>query len=120
MPKESDLLEKLIQSCDAIVYLKDQDGRFLFVNQAFEEAFKVKKADAVGKDDYLIGSKEQAEAWRSLDDQVRKTGIPATAKSTVSLPGGTQTLIDHKFVVSGIDGAPNAVGGIAIKLTGDE
>ncbi len=119
MSKEAELLKKLVESCDAIVYLKDQEGRFLFVNQAFEEAFQVKRADALGKDDYLIGSKEQAEAWRSLDDQVRKTREPATAKSTVATPGGQLTLIDHKFVVSGIEGAPGAVGGIAIRLPDD-
>ena len=119
MSNEEDLLKKLVESCDAIVYLKDQEGRFLFVNRAFEEAFQVQRSEALGKDDYLIGSKEQAEAWRGLDEQVRQSGKPATAQSTVAVPGGHLTLIDHKFVVSGMEGAPGAVGGIAIRVPND-
>lgn len=116
MPQNAELLEKLIESCDAIVYLKDEEGRFLFVNRAFEEAFQLEAGEAIGQDDFLIGSKEQADAWRSLDDQVRTTGQPATAESTVAVPSGEKTLLDHKFAVSGIEGAPRAVGGIAIEV----
>ena len=116
MPEKAELLEKLIESCDGMVYLKDEEGRFLFVNRAFEEAFQLKPGEAIGQDDFLIGSKEQANAWRDLDDQVRTTGQPATAQSTVAVPGGERTLLDHKFSVSGLDGTPRAVGGIAIEV----
>jgi PAS domain S-box-containing protein len=108
MSNESNLMQTFIDSCDAVIYLKDEQGRYLMVNRAFEEVFKVSREQILGKTDYDITSKEQADKWRSLDNKVRQTGTPINHEATVSLPGGA---------ITGIEGSPNAVGGIAIKIT---
>ncbi|NQY92475.1 MAG: PAS domain S-box protein, partial [Deltaproteobacteria bacterium] len=41
MPIESDLLKNFFESSDAILYLKDEEGRFLMVSRAFGEVFQV-------------------------------------------------------------------------------
>jgi DNA anti-recombination protein RmuC len=37
-------------------------------------------------------------------------------ETAISLPDGKHTFIDYKFPVANIQGAPNAVGGIAIDI----
>ena len=117
MPTESDLMKQFFESSDAILYLKDEEGRFLMVSRAFGEVFQVDTREILGKTDYDIASAEQADKWRALDARVRETGTPMQSRETVAIPGGEMTSIAHKFPVSGIEGSPHAVGGVAIRIT---
>ena len=86
------------------------------VNHVFEDLFKVSKEEVIGKTDYDLASKEDAEKWRSLDDQVRQTGVPLNTKTIVSTPKGEMIVVDHKFPFKDLEEHPNAVGGIAILM----
>ena len=114
---QADLIQRFIDSTNAAIYLKDGQGRLLMVNRKVAEMFNAGKEEIVGKTDYDLISKEEADTIRDYDRQVAETGVPMTFEATVSLPDGKHTFIDHKFPVSNIDGAPNAVGGIAIDIT---
>jgi PAS domain S-box-containing protein len=116
MSDEINFYEKFIDSCDAVVYLKDKDGRFLMVNPGLAKMVGAPIEEIIGKTDYDFATKEQADKWREQDKKIAETGIPMTFKFTVSSPEGEITLIDHKFPVQ-IDEQPKAVGGIAINIT---
>ena len=117
---QPDLIQNFIDSANAAIYLKDDQGRFLMVNRRVAEMFKVSKEEVIGKTDYDFVSKEDAEKFRAYDRKVVEAGIPMSVKATVSLADGQHTVIDYKFPVSNIDGSPNAVGGIAIDVTKSE
>ncbi len=117
---QPNLIQNFIDSANAAIYLKDDQGRFLMVNRRVAEMFKVSKEEVIGKTDYDFVSKEDAEKFRAYDRKVVEAGIPMTFKATISLADGQHTVIDYKFPVSNIDGSPNAVGGIAIDVTKGE
>ncbi len=119
MAEKADLLQNFLDSSDTVIYLKDEQGRFLMVNRRTAEMFKVSKEEVIGKTDYDFFTKEEADMFRANDRKVAETGTPMNFKSTVSLPSGQTTFIDHKFPVS-VEGSPNAVGGIAIDITETE
>jgi PAS domain S-box-containing protein len=116
MADEANLIQNFIDSSNASIYLKDEQGRILMVNRQLAETLKVSKEQVIGKTDYDFFSKEDADMFRANDRKVIETGTPMNFKGSVSLPGGQITIIDHKFPVS-VEGSPNAVGGIAIDIT---
>jgi len=114
------IMQKFIDSANAVIYLKDDQGRFLMVNRRMTERLKVSKDEIIGKTDYDFFPKEEAERFRANDQQVTKAGVPMNFKMTAAFANGQQTIFDHKFPVPNLEGAPNAVGGIAITVTKTE
>ena len=117
---ESDLIQNFIDSANAAMYLKDDQGRFLMVNRRVAEMFKVSKEEIIGKADSDFVSKEDADKFRAYDRKVAEAGTPISFKATITLADGQHTVFDHKFPVTNIEGSPNAVGGIAIDVTKSE
>jgi PAS domain S-box-containing protein len=112
---QAQLIEQFMDSTDAIVYLKDEEGRFLMVNRRAAEVLKKKKEELIGKKDRDFVPKQQADKFREMDQKVIQTHAPLNYRDTVTLPGGQFTIVDHKFPVS-LEGHTHAVGGIAIEL----
>lgn len=114
MATEADLIKSYVDSCDAIIYLKDEQGRIIMANRQAAQHAKVSKEQFIGKTDYDILPKAEADEIRAYDRKVADTGAPVTFTKTVSLPSGRITVVDHKFPVS-VEGHPHAIGGIAIE-----
>jgi rsbT co-antagonist protein RsbR len=114
MAHETELLQRFIDSTDAIVYLKDEDGRYLLVNQRVADLLKRPKEDLIGKMDRDFFPKEEVDRFREYDRKVTETGAPASYRAMATFPGGRQiTVLDHKFPVS-VEGHEHALGGFAI------
>ena len=113
---QTDLLQNFMDSAEANVYLKDEEGRFLMVNRRVADMFGVSKVDVLGKTDYDFVSKEDADMFRENDRKVAGAGTAMSFTVTVTLSDGQHTFIDHKFPVSDVVGSANAVGGIAIEI----
>ncbi len=119
MANEANLLQNFIDSANAIIYLKDEQGRFLMVNRRVAELFKASKEQIIGKTNHDLMAKEEADMIRAHDSKVTEAGTPLTFKETVTLTDGQHTFTSHKFPVS-VEGSPNAVGGISIEITDSE
>ncbi len=119
MANEANLIQKFIDSSNALIYLKDDQGRFLMVNRGLAELLKSSKEELLGKASYDCSSKEEGDKSRANDRKVAKAGTPLTFKETVTLTDGQHTFTSHKFPVS-VEGSPNAVGGISIEITDSE
>jgi PAS domain S-box-containing protein len=71
------LLQTVLDTIPARVFWKDRDLRYLGCNRPFALDAGVKTPDEmIGKDDYQMGWREQADLYRSDDKQVVKSGIP--------------------------------------------
>jgi PAS domain S-box-containing protein len=116
---ESDLMQSFADSCDEILYLKDEEGRFIMVNRRAAESANLSKEELLGKTAYDIVPREEADRLTEVDRKVARTGTPMSIKNTFSLPSGRVTLVDHKFPVKA-EGYPRAVGGIAVKTTASD
>ncbi len=116
MANEANLLQNFIDSSNANIYLKDEQGRLLMVNRRVAEMFKVSKEQIIGKNNHDLIPKEEADRIRAHDRKVTEAGTPLTFKETVTFADGQHTFISHKFPVS-VEGSPNAVGGISIDST---
>ena len=71
------LLETIINTAPVRIFWKDKESRYLGCNQAFaSDTGLAFPNDILGKDDYQLTWKEQADSYRNDDRQVINSGIP--------------------------------------------
>ena len=104
-----------MQTMPIIAFLKDTDGRLLYVNEAFENAFKMKLADWQGKTDAEIWPPETARQLRDNDLMVLQGAKTVTVEETVMTPDGPQYWISYKFPLR--DSGNLFLAGTAINIT---
>jgi two-component system, sensor histidine kinase and response regulator len=110
-------LHAISENTSSVVYVKDVDGRYLFVNRRFEELFKRAKQDIVGKKDTEIFPAPYAAVFRENDLRVLSAGKPIESEEAVPQADGVHTYISNKFALYATDGKPYAVGGISTDIT---
>jgi PAS domain S-box-containing protein len=110
-----DLLQAVMDNSSAVIYIKDADGRFMFMNRCYIERFKVNRGDILGKTDYDIFPREIADTFRANDRKVLEAGGPLEFEEEALEPDGElHTYFTVKFPISGMDGV---VCGISTDIT---
>src|ERR1035437_6375064 len=107
----SRVFSALLDSTHLVVYLKDSDGRYLYINKRYENLAGVPAGVILGKTDFDLFAPEVAKLFRSQDAEGVAKGEPMEFEETIPLPAGTLSFITEKFPVRGADGRIWAVGG---------
>ncbi|MFZ6876335.1 EAL domain-containing protein [Undibacterium sp. Di27W] len=100
----------------AVAFLKDEDGRMLYANRAFEEAFGLRTEDWINKVDAQLWPEDIANALRKNDLEIYAKNEPLTLEEIVPTIQGSQTWIAHKFPLISVLGK-RFIGGIGINIT---
>jgi len=75
--KSNNLLQTIINTAPVRIFYKDRDLRYMGCNSVFaKDAGVASLEDLIGKDDYQLAWKEQAELYRTDDLRVLESGIP--------------------------------------------
>ncbi|HET7754790.1 MAG TPA: ATP-binding protein [Anaeromyxobacteraceae bacterium] len=101
-------LRTILDATTAVIYLKDAEGRFLFVNRRFQEVFAVDRDQVLGRMDDEVLPSQVALALRSDDDRVLRAGVPHEVEEIVPAADGPRTYISLKFPL--VDGSGLAYG----------
>jgi PAS domain S-box-containing protein len=110
-------LQQILNNTTAVVFVKDTEGRFLFVNRQFERLFHCRQAEVAGKTDHEILPEEIARAFRANDLLVLERNAAIEFEETAPLDDGLHTYISIKFPLHDANGAAYAVCGIATDIT---
>ncbi len=79
--KESEeLLRKVFDVSDEIIFIKDLDGTYINANKAFSEIFERPLDEIIGKKDDEIFTKEEAKYLREVDKKIIETKKPQTTE----------------------------------------
>ncbi|MHC9063362.1 sensor histidine kinase [Nitrospira sp. CMX1] len=100
-----------------VTFMKSSDGRYLYVNRRFEEAFQLEQNEIVGKTDMELFSREQAEQFHNHDRAVFDAGKAVEFEETALYADGRHTNIVLKFPVRDGAGHVYAIGGIVTDIT---
>jgi PAS domain S-box-containing protein len=114
------LLQTIIDTAPVRVFWKDRELRYLGCNPAFaRDAGKDSPADVVGKDDYQMGWKAQADLYRADDRLVIETGMPRLfyEEPQTTPDGGTIWLNTAKVPLRNVDNETIGVLGIYEDIT---
>ncbi|WHZ14505.1 MAG: hypothetical protein OJF52_001344 [Nitrospira sp.] len=110
-------LRAILDHSPALIFLKDQAGRYLDVNRQFERTFNLSRDMILGKTDVELFSAEQAAAFQANDRLVLETKRPLRFEEVALHDDGPHTSIVFKFPLLTRDRIPYAVGGVATDIT---
>ncbi len=107
----------IINNTSSIIFLKDLEGDYLFVNEQFEVSSGKKNDELVGKKDNDIYQVETAEDLKKNDRQVVEANEVLEFEEVVQFKNKTKTYISTKFPLRRASGEIYAVCGIATDIT---
>ncbi len=109
--------QAFMNNSPVIAFIKDEQGRTIYINEPFERKFQVKLADLRGKKDEEWLPKEIAKQVSKNDKAVFSTGKTVETIETVPTPdGSSRDWLVFKFLFGDIDEKP-MLGGVAIDIT---
>jgi PAS domain S-box-containing protein len=111
------LLRDVADNTTAVIYAKDLDGRFLFINRRFEELFHLTTEQIIGHTNHEIFPREFADAFRANDLQVLERNGPVEYEEGAPHTDGPHTYISLKFPLYDDTGKPYATCGISTDIT---
>jgi len=100
-----------------LIFLKDRQGRYLYVNQECKRALRISDEQTKGKRDDEIFEAQQAIAFQANDRRVLEEGVPMEFEETSLQEDGQHTSIVHKFPLFDAEGEIYAIGGIVTDIT---
>jgi PAS domain S-box-containing protein len=110
-------LQAFFENSPNLVFIKDREGRYLYVNREFKRVLRVADEQVIEKRDDELFSAEQAAAFQANDREVLQAGVPMEFEETALEEDGQHTSIVHKFPLFSAEGEIYAVGGIVTDIT---
>jgi len=111
------LLQTLIDTIEGEVFIKDVNGKYLFVNKAYGEDFGVDPKDVVGKDDFFVFSPETAKILQKNDRQIMAGKKAINIEESTILRGKHVTYLTNKVPFFDDKGKVLGICGIGIEIT---
>lgn len=110
-------LQAVMDNSPAAIYIKDTDGRFMFINRRFEQLFHIQQKDVVGKSLYDIFPEEIADEIKRNDEDVLHAGYALESEEVAAHDDGLHTYSSIKFPLFNDEGKVYAVCGISSDIT---
>ena len=117
--KESqDQLQAILNNAEAVIYLKDVKGRYITVNNRFEQLFNVDRIAVAGLKDHDIFPAHIADIYHKNDQKILETKSALHFEETAPDQfGGERNYISVKFPLKKSNGTLYALCGISTDIT---
>jgi two-component system sensor histidine kinase UhpB len=99
------------------MFLKDQQGRYRFVNRPFLQSYGLRADQVIGKRDDEVFPGEQSERFKASDAAVIAQRAPLSLEQPIVTPEGERVQMIVKFPVLDAAGGIAGVGGVATDIT---
>jgi PAS domain S-box-containing protein len=114
----SRFLDSVIENMPAMVFMKEaQNLRFERFNRAGEELLGLTRDELVGKSDYDLFPKEQADFFVEKDREVLRTGVLDVPEEPIRTKQGERWLHTRKIPLYDAAGRPEHLLGLSIDIT---
>jgi PAS domain S-box-containing protein len=110
-------ITSILKYTPAVVYIRDANGRYTFINSRYEELFGRSNEELRGKTVEDVFPKEFADRFRAGDRRVLAEGRPCQVEENVPHPDGVHAYLATKFPIYDDKGSTIAVCGISIDIT---
>lgn len=100
-----------------LTFIKDTEGRYLQVNEAFEQAFGLNRIQIIGRVDAELFPPEQAAEFQRNDKEVLQSGAPCEFEEAAQYTDGKHVSIVYKFPLRDAAGSLSGIGGIVVDIT---
>lgn len=110
-------LQSIMDNSPAVIYVKDIEGNFTFINNQFSELFHIKHEEILGKKLHQVFPKEIADAMEGNDKDVLMTGLALESEETAPHDDGLHTYNSVKFPLRDDNNKVYAICGISTDVT---
>ncbi len=110
-------IRALVDNTTAVVYMKDLESRFLFLNGAFEKKFGLKADHALGRGPVELFGRKMGEALRANDLVVLNTRQPAQFEESITIHGKHFTYLSVKAPLCDDQGVIYGLCGVSTDIT---
>ncbi len=110
-------LQAILDHSSSVIYLKDLQGEYLFINRTFERLFKLHRNYVIGKKDGDIFPPEMTKGFMANDRLALTAGPTFEIEELVPQEDGLHTYLSNKFPLLNGDGSPYAICCMATDIT---
>jgi PAS domain S-box-containing protein len=110
-------MQAILDAAPLLVYMKDPDGRYVFVNRRFEDTFEKDRKELAGRTDYDIFPSPDADTYRAADERVMTTREPLEIEEVAYQGSEKRTYISVKFPLFDSNGSAYALCGISADIS---
>ncbi len=110
-------MQAVMDHSPAVIYVKDLNGHFTFINQSFEQLFKINREDIDGKTDQDLFPKEYADEFQASDRAVIDAGRTLKSEERMPQDDGIHTYFSVKFPLYDSNDKIYALCGISTDIT---
>ncbi|MDA8094211.1 MAG: EAL domain-containing protein [Betaproteobacteria bacterium] len=111
-------IEQILDAISAPVFYKDDSGRYLGCNRAFEHFLRLPREQITGKTVYDIAPAELADVYHRADQALcRDGGIQTYESSVLDANGVRRSVIFHKGTFSRADGRLGGLVGVILDIS---
>ena len=119
--KESERrFELFMRYMPGLAFVKDADGRAVFMNSYYERAYGWNVADCVGKKDKELYPPDLAEEFGKSDQRVLESNRELRYITRVTQQSGPRSMLTYKFPIPSQSGGRPMIGGISLDVTEQE
>ena len=111
------LLQTVIDTIEGEVFVKDANGKYLFVNNAFGKDFGVDPKAVIGKDDFFVFSPEEAAKLQENDKRIMAGKTADTIEESGVVKGKNVTYLTNKVPLIDNDGNVLGICGVGFDIT---
>lgn len=115
--KSERLLTSIMNNTPAVIYVKDTNGIFTYINREFENIFDLKQEDVIGKSLFDIFPEMIAEEMYKNDQAVLESTSMLQTEEAAPHKDGPHIYSTIKFPLFDEQGNPDAVCGISTDIT---
>jgi len=110
-------LRAILDRAPAAIFIKDREGRSIFMNEECGRVLGLDPGAAIGKTEKDLFPPVLADQFRRNDAAVWATGDAQTVEEHVPQADGPLTFLSQKFLLRDHEGTPYALCGIAVDIT---
>jgi PAS domain S-box-containing protein len=115
--EREELLNALLDSSPAVIYIKDAAGRYLKTNRRFQDLVHLDSGTIVGKTDRELFTPERAAVFSLHDREVFRTGAAREFDEAAMGDDGEHVYLSSKFPLRDASGRSYALCGILTDIT---
>jgi PAS domain S-box-containing protein len=114
-----ELLRMVLDNAVSLVFVKDLERRYIFVNEAMADAFGRHPMEFIGKTDLELGiaPPELESEWAAKDTEIIEGGRPVRFEEAVPVGSETRYFLTVKFPIHDASGKAVALCGIPTDIT---
>jgi PAS domain S-box-containing protein len=106
-----------MENLPGTAFMKDREGRYLYVSRQFAEAFGLRPEDLMGKTVFDLVPESLARSLREADASVLADGKPVESLFTFPASSGSQRWLTVRFPIRQAEGEEPILGGVGLDVT---